>query len=182
MTGYERLPKGKDYYIDDVADSGGSAVLLEEDKDAVDEHNYETANYYSSKEVAENNLRADRLMRQLRRYAVERNEGEIDWGNINQSKFFIVYDFDSEEIFVSWVTCTRDFGQIYFTSEQIAEQAIEEFKDELLWYFTEYQDHIVNADKKVECDCCGNAEKLKAMATLEFEFCPKCGNKLGGAE
>ncbi len=33
-----------------------------------------------------------------------------------------------------------------------------------------------------ECDCCGNAEKLNAMATLEFEFCPKCGNKLGGAE
>ena len=37
-----------------------------------------------------------------------------------------------------------------------------------------------NANKKVECDYCGNAEKLNAMATLEFEFCPKCGNKLGG--
>ena len=182
MTGYERLPKGKDYYIDDVADSDGSVVLLEEGKDAVDEHNYETANYYSSKEVAENNSRADKLMRQIRRYAVEHNEREIDWNNLEQEKYSIIYTIGSEQIRAYSSKLFREFGQIYFTSREIAEQAMEEFKDELLWYFTEYQDHIVNADKKVECDYCGNAEKLKEMAALEFEFCPKCGNKLGGAE
>lgn len=180
MTGYERVERGKEYYVSEL---DASASVLNEADSVYDNDLYEYANYYSDKTVAQNNARADRLMRQLRRYAVEHNEGEIDWKNSEQEKFFIGYYSKNEEICsIGGYFCCRGFREIYFTSREIAEQAIEEFKDELLWYFTEYQDHIANADKKVECDCCGNAEKLNAMATLEFEFCPKCGNKLGGAE
>ena len=38
------------------------------------------------------------------------------------------------------------FGKIYFTSKQIAELAIDEFKDDLIWYFTKYQN--VEAEEK----------------------------------
>lgn len=177
MTGYERVERGKEYYVSEL---DASASVLNEADSVYDNDLYEYANYYSDKTVAQNNARADRLMRQLRRYAVEHNEREIDWDNLEQEKYSIIYTIGSEQIRAYSSKLFREFGQIYFTSREIAEQAIEEFKDELIWYFTEYQDHIVNADKKVECDCCGNAEKLNAMATLEFEFCPKCGNKLGG--
>lgn len=179
MTGYERLPKGKDYYIDDVSDLDGSVFSLGETKDAVDEHNYQNANYYSSKEVAENNARADRLMRQLRRWAVEHNEGEIDWKNSEQEKFYIEYNIISEYINFNSNYQLRRLGIVYFTSKEIAKQAIEEFKDELLWYFTEYIDHFVDVNKMEETQCdCENPEKLQAMQTLGFKYCPMCGKEL----
>lgn len=179
MRGYERVGIAEKYYVDT---EDGCVYDMVEQYDRTDKCIYDAANYYSDKTVAQNNARADRLMRQLRRYAAEHNEGEIDWNNLEQEKYSIIYTIGSEQIRAYSSKLFREFGQIYFTSREIAEQAMEEFKNELLWYFTEYQDHIVNADKKVECDYCGNAEKLKEMATLEFEFCPKCGNKLGGAE
>lgn len=181
MTGYERVKQGKFYFVERGAeiDNREACISIEETNHFADNGYYKTANYYSDEIVAKNNARADKLMRQLRRFAVEHNEGEIDWGNVIQSKWYIEYDFDGEELFVSWDTCIRSFGQIYFTSEEIAKQAREEFKDELLWYFTEYTDHIVEDNKKVELECelCENPEKLQAMQTLRFKYCPKCGKE-----
>jgi len=181
MTGYERVKKGEFYFVSRNAEIDNRDICLpiEETENFEDNGYYKTANYYSDETVAKNNARADKLMRQLRRFAVEHNKGEIDWGKIIQSKWYIVYDFDGEELFVSWDTCIRSFGQIYFISEQIAEQAIEEFKDELLWYFTKYTDHFVDVNKIEETQCdCENPDKLQAMQTLGFKYCPKCGKEL----
>ena len=103
---------------------------------------YESANYYSSYEVAENNARADKLMRQLRRFAVEHREKEIDWSNANQTKTSIAYDYETNK-FVNWhYSQIPPFPAIYFDSDGTAELAIKTFKDELLWYFTEYKDSL----------------------------------------
>ena len=37
---------------------------------------------------------------------------------------------------------TRQFGNVYFDTEEHAEQCIEEFRDDLLWYFTECRDRM----------------------------------------
>ena len=39
-------------------------------------------------------------------------------------------------IFTDRVYNTKDFGQVYFTSKEIAEKALETFKDDLIRYFT----------------------------------------------
>lgn len=107
----------------------------------IDYLRFATANYYSSKEVARNNARADKLMRQLRRFAVENRKDKIDWNDGEKHKYNICYSYPTQEIFVDFKSNCRNF-EIYFDSCGVAERAIEEFKDELIWYFTEYKDSL----------------------------------------
>lgn len=106
-----------------------------------DDLRFATANYYSSEEVARNNARADQLMRQLRRFAVENRKDKIDWNNGKKHKYNICYSYPTQEIFVDFKSNCRNF-EIYFDSCGVAERAIEKFKDELIWYFTEYKDSL----------------------------------------
>ena len=137
-TGYERVPESDIYFY---AHSGGYVGTASEDYCNIDNEYYELANYYSDKTVAENNARADRLMRQLRRFAVQHRENEIDWNDIETIKFCIAYDPVTSMLRIGrnsiLQTCTT-----YFDSEETARAAIDEFHDELLWYFTEYKDSL----------------------------------------
>ena len=58
-TGYERVPESDVYFY---ANSRGYVETCTEDYYSVDNEYYESANYYSSITVAENNARADKLM------------------------------------------------------------------------------------------------------------------------
>lgn len=103
---------------------------------------YESANYYSSYEVAENNARADKLMRQLRRFAVEHREKKLDWFLSNDYKYNIDYNHLEKKLGLdSWKTYEA-VGVVYFDSEETAQLAIDTFRDELIWYFTEYKDSL----------------------------------------
>ena len=138
-TGYERVSESDIYFY---ANSRGYVETCTEDYYSVDNEYYESANYYSDKTVAENNARADKLMRQLRRFAVEHRECEVNFNNINTEKYYMYYDYDDNELGVSFVFRTRNFGAIYFDSEETTQAAIDEFHDELIWYFTEYKDSL----------------------------------------
>ena len=138
-TGYERVNEGDRYYC---ASYRGEIEDPTDDRCTWDDDSYNIANYYSSKEVAENNARADKLMRQLRRFAVEHREKEVDWNNPNQTKHFIMYDCSYNEIITDFDDTYRYFGEINFTSQEVAKAAIAEFHDELIWYFTEYKDSL----------------------------------------
>ena len=95
---------------------------------------YMTANLYSDKKVAENNARADALMRKLRRFAAEhggcvapKNAGwEIEY--VRKDGLLIAHFFSQ----------VISHGIILFSTKEVAEKAIKEFKGDLLWYFTEY--------------------------------------------
>ena len=139
-TGYERVRYGSTYYTD----SCGVVKTFEECTDYYEfnEEVYKSGNYYSDSDVAANNIRADNLMRQLRRFAVENRKETINWTNENQNKYYLRYDYLNKEIYVGFISSWRDFGQIYFDTKETAQQAIEIFKDELLWYFTEYRDSL----------------------------------------
>ena len=138
-TGYERVPELDIYFY---ANSRGYVETCTEDYYSVDNEYYESANYYSDKPVAENNARADKLMRQLRRFAVEHRERGVSFDDINIEKYYICYDYASDELEVSSVVFSKNFGAIYFDSIKVAQAAIDEFRDELVWYFTEYEDSL----------------------------------------
>ena len=138
-TGYERVTEGDKFYYE----SGRGIVEPSFDRyDNIDDDYYRTASYCSSKTVAENNARADKLMRQLRRFSVEHRECGINFNDINIEKYYMYYDYSDDELGVSFVLRTRNFGAIYFDSEETARAAIDEFHDELIWYFTEYKDSL----------------------------------------
>lgn len=195
MTGYERVNEDEAYFYNDFV---GCIHKDFEDNDNFNNDFYANANYYSDKTVAENNARADKLMRKLRRFAVEHNDCALDWDNDEQNKCDIFYNYKCECLDIGYHHYAKNFGQIYFSSDEIAEQAIEEFKDELIWYFTEYKDHCVDDGKKVKekCGCelccddnlsnvgiCENQISLficnsKPTNEQRLKYCPKCGRKL----
>ena len=143
-TGYERVPEYDDYFHE----SGKGDVEFEiEDCYDIDNEYYESANYYSSETVAENNARADKLMRQIRRFAVEHREHGVNLNNADTEKYYIYYDYVSNKFGVAFTFYVRVFGVMYFDSEETTNAAIDEFRDELIWYFTEYKDSLQNRGK-----------------------------------
>lgn len=137
-TGYERVEQGKEYWC--VCADGYPDDKIEE-MCSIDINTYDAANYYSSEEVAENNARADKLMRQLRRFAVEHRNKRIDWDG-NDYKYIIRYGHSTGQLTCGWEVKEHEVGGIYFDSEKDVYLTIETFYDELIWYFTEYKDSL----------------------------------------
>lgn len=138
-TGYERVPESDIYFY---ANTKGYVETACEDCYDVDDEYYESANYYSDKTVAKNNARADKLMRQLRRFSVEHREYGVNLDNANAKKYCIYYDYENDKLGRGLALCSKFFGTIYFDSEETAQAAIDEFRNELIWYFTEYRDSL----------------------------------------
>ena len=138
-TGYERVPESDIYYY---AYSRGYVKTDCENYYDVDNEYYESANYYSDKTIAENNARADKLMRQLRRFSVEHRECGINLNDMNTKKFFVTYNYENNEIRPGYTLQVKAFGTICFDSREATQAAIDEFYDELIWYFTEYKDSL----------------------------------------
>lgn len=137
-TGYERVEIGSLYLVD-----GAQNLLttLLDHRDILDNAHYEIARYYSDKTVAENNSRADTLMRKLRRFAAE--NGGIpkceEWLDSRSRKYCVGYEVSENKLVDDWNAQFKIQGVVYFKTEEACQKAIEEFHDELIWYFTEYQ-------------------------------------------
>ncbi len=136
-TGYERVARGNKYFY--IVDA--SVCSMDENAVSGDEDSYGVANYYSDHTVAINNARADKLMRQLRRFAVEHRGKELDWSP-NICKNRIQYNWKLKQLEVDSNDICQVCGVIYFDSAKTARLAIETFHDELIWYFTEYKDSL----------------------------------------
>lgn len=136
-TGYERVKKDSIYFF---KNSVGDIQGVTDDKCVLDQEYYDSGNYYSSKMIARNNARADRLLRQLRQWQAlnDKSISVEDWEDNDKDKWCIMYGYGAEELYVNWFYSVRLHNVIYFTTKEKAEEAIEVFKDELLWYFTEY--------------------------------------------
>lgn len=136
-TGYERVGSDDHFFCE----YGGQAVRIKSCDDS-DKSLYTSANYYSNETIAENNARADKLMRQLRRFAVEHRKNELDWSNTARFKYFIYYDYTKQKLKTACKSRDRQLFNIYFDSDVVANAAIEAFYDELVWYFSEYKDSL----------------------------------------
>lgn len=142
FTGYERDEDEDEsyYYIDDYNEIGENTA----DSCWADNH-YDNANYYSDRAVAANNLRADTLMRKIRRFAAM-NGGIVtpfqflEEKQVQEYNYFIACSPDKTLLCckMSYANYPR-FGLILFRSKEACEKCIKTFHDELLWYFTEYE-------------------------------------------
>lgn len=141
LTGYERVKKGDVYYLNLI---NGETVAETECDGRIDEGRYDTGNYYSNETIAENNARADRLLRCLRQWQAQNDEviSKEDWEDNDKDKWCIMYGYGAEELYVNGFYSVRLHNIIYFTTKEKAEEAIEVFKDELKWYYTKYQQRL----------------------------------------
>lgn len=140
-TGYERVEKGDVYYLNII---NGETVAETECNGRIDEGRYDTGNYYSNKTIAENNARADRLLRCLRQWQAANDKviSISDWKNDEINKYFITYNYRFSLFEIGRSSQRREPNIIYFTTKGKVTEAIKNFRNELEWYFSEYQQRL----------------------------------------
>ena len=133
LTGWERVGENESYY----SINGNSYVEeMTEDMCMEDKYYYEDANYFSTEDKAEEINFKQTLFRKLQRFSDENGGNEIDL-NCDCHKFCIEYcSYGKLLVSNRFSSTTRDFGQVYFTSREVAQQAIDLFKEDLIKYFT----------------------------------------------
>ena len=99
--------------------------------DTTDNGCYEIGNCFKTKEEAEFALEKAKVEAELRRFAEENNEYEIDWEDDDQKKWFIYYNCDTKKIDIIYNTVLKTHC-IYFSSKKIAKQAIDYIGEERL--------------------------------------------------
>lgn len=106
------------------------------DNDSLDDNLYSIGNCFRTQEEAEFALEKQKVHTELKRFALEHNETEIDWNDSDQKKYYLMYDYYENRIFTSYNKFTKT-PIVYFTSKEIAEQAVEAIGKERLkkYYF-----------------------------------------------
>ena len=108
---------------------------------SITKENSSIGNYFKSKEDAEMVVRAMQIEQAIRIRRIELNDGwEPDWNDTNEYKYFIYTkandEYDGLTIGSSYSIHYPIF--CYYKSGKIAQQIINEFNDDLRWYFKEY--------------------------------------------
>lgn len=114
--------KEKYFYIEDC-------MGVSDDRNVqapIDYCRFNIGNFFKTKIEAEHILEKLKVIHELQKFAYENNEGEIDWKNFNQCKYYLVYDTKDEDLYVDYTAYSkREPFNIYFTSSKIAKRAIE---------------------------------------------------------
>ena len=130
--------KEKYFYIEDC-------MGVSDDRNVqapIDYCRFNIGNFFKTKIEAEHILEKLKVIHELQKFAYENNEGEIDWKNFNQCKYYLVYDTKDEDLYVDYsIQCEREPFNIYFTSSKIAKRAIEEIgEDRIKKYYFNVED------------------------------------------
>lgn len=128
---YERVNLGKRYYF---KNEKGEVDYLTDLIGYFDADQFINANYFNNRNYAEYIAFKETLMRKLDRFAWENNARVIDWDR-NIAKYYIEFSNTRDELIIEWNT-SHQSNDIYFTSREIAEKALEEFKDDLINLYT----------------------------------------------
>lgn len=104
--------------------------------DTTDNGYYEIGNCFKTKEKAEFALEKVKVETELRRFAEENNEYEIDWTDEDQEKWAMCYSYYYGNVYFI-DACSYKRNDIYFTSKEIGEQAVNFIGEERLkkYYF-----------------------------------------------
>ena len=127
---YTRVDYNDWYY---AIERAGSVTTLADNSD-YDDRMFNVANYFNNKNYAEYVGFKETLMRKLDKFAWEHNEQTISWNDCRH-KYFILFSIDDNELIVDWNRVYKS-NNVYFTSREIAEKALEKFKDDLMKLYT----------------------------------------------
>ena len=136
-TGWEKPQDGEPCYYEDALGRVQKFTVDELGKAQLDLL-YEKANCYSSEILAMNMARGDQLIRELRRFAIERRTKPLD----RDQSYTIGYNYTDKCLEVGVSGNWFAFGDVIFESEELAREAMNIYAGELIWYFTEMIDHI----------------------------------------
>lgn len=99
---------------------------------------YDVHNYFQTEDEARKYARVLETERQLRKFADEHND-KIDWEDIDQDKWCLGYSYRALKTMTAVAMYTREARTIYFSSQEIAKQAIKEIGEENIIRYLTYE-------------------------------------------
>lgn len=112
------------------------------DNHNVDHKRYEIGDCFKTKEEAEFALEKVRVETELRRFAEENNECEIDWTDEDQEKWCMYYSYMDGDVYFTDAYCHKR-NDIYFSSKKIGAQAVNYIgKERLKKYYFEIENLV----------------------------------------
>lgn len=130
-----RAEEGHTYWL---VDSDGEPVWWHEQSRNIDDFYYDTHNYFQTKEEARKYAKVLETERQLRRFADEHN-GKIGWSNNNSAKRYLSYNYSTQSICTRSVWTLKESRVIYFSSKEIAQQAIDTIGEDKIKEYLTYE-------------------------------------------
>lgn len=103
-----------------------------------DGFHYDTHNYFRTEDEAQKYAKVLETERQLRKFADEHND-KIDWEDIDQDKWCLGYSYRALKTMTAVAMYTREARTIYFSSQEIAKQAIDEIGEEEIKEYLTYE-------------------------------------------
>ena len=118
----------------------GSLGLYRYEDDYVDEACLALDNCFETKEAAEWEKQHRIVATELKHFVQENDPRPImeeDWGNSCVRKHYIYYDCEAREIFFSYKNADKNANQVYASTDEVLEKAIEHIGEERLkkYYF-----------------------------------------------
>ncbi len=95
---------------------------------------YENDNFFSTRETAENTVRADNVLRRIRHYAISHRATDT---NMAEGGYTITYNYEAQSLEIGATGNWLALGDMVFDTEEIARKAMNKYATELIWYFTE---------------------------------------------
>lgn len=133
LTGWEEPKIGqKGYYEDEF----NNVAEFDIDEVTIDfaQKLYENDNFYSTRETAENTVRADNVLRRLRHYAISHRATDTVMAD---GGYTITYNYDLQCLEIGATGSWLALGDMVFDTEEIARKAMNKYATDLIWYFTE---------------------------------------------
>lgn len=115
-------PKNYEYYY--YIRNTGNIDCFTWDGGNTDTFLYLTNNMFKTAEEAEFYREKLQIYHELKLFADENNE-EIDWKNADQTKYLFLFDYENNKIIHDTSRFLRRIGSIYFSSKELAQQAVE---------------------------------------------------------
>lgn len=137
LTGWEKPEHGSPCYYEDAL-GRVQKFTVDEPSEAQLELLYTKANCFSSETLAMNMARGDQLIRELRRFAINRRTKSLD----HDEGYTIGYNYTDKCLEVGVSGNWMAFGDVIFESEELAREAMNVYAAELIWYFTEMRDTL----------------------------------------
>jgi hypothetical protein len=133
LTGWEEPKIGQKGYYEDEFNNVAEFDINESTIDFAQKL-YENDNFYSTRETAENTVRADNVLRRLRHYAIShRATGQT----MADGGYTITYNYELECLEIGATGNWLALGDMVFDTEEIARKAMNKYASDLIWYFTE---------------------------------------------
>lgn len=119
------------YFIDNVQSTISSKIF--DINNMNDVKRFENGLFFETKEEAEQHLKESKLLFKLKHWAKRKNEGwGPDWSDNGQYKFSPDYNRLTGSIWATDSTVYNSFSKLpYFKSEEIAQECIDMFEDEI---------------------------------------------------